>query len=528
MTPFLLRVDRTAPDVKRHLLSSEDILRSAVQRMKATAFSAPFIPFMFHPKNSDFEPSPGESDIYIRQIMIDEHEEVDPQAQFGVSNEAYFLEVLEDGRVLIKIKSFQGGLHALNSLSQLFYTHSRSDYAVYTPYAPIVIKDSPLFQHRGLNLDISRNRISPKDVMRTLEGLGLNKFNRLHLHATDAQSWPLEIPTLPELALKGAYHKSQIWSVADLKEVQEYGMFRGVEVYIEVDLPGHTAAIFHSYPSLVTAYNQQPWEPFAAEPPSGQLKLNSPDVPPFLTALFDDLLPRVSPYSSHFHVGSDEINTEAYNLDPTVNSSSKDVIRPFLQSFFDHVFSHTSTHSLTPIAFEEILLEWDLNLPKSTIIQTWRSQPSLAAVVKKGYRALFGPATHWYLDAGFGSWVDPDPSNPDTPVKPPYLDWCSPYKNWRQICSYDPLEDVPDEHKHLVIGGEVSLWGELTDSVSLDGKLWPRAAAAAEVLWKGKGTVNEDTTRRLAEMRERLLGRGISSSMVQMEWCLSHPGGSLL
>lgn len=242
----------------------------------------------------------------------------------------------------------------------------------------------------------------------------------------------------------------------------------------------------------------------------------------------NDLLPRISLHSSKFHIGGDELNTKAYKLDPTVKSSSKDVIRPLLQAFFDHVMSHTASHSLTPVVWEEALLEWDLNLPKNTIIQTWRSHSSVALVVAKGYRALFGPCTHWYLDCGYGTWLDPDPANPDTPVKPPYLDWCSPYKSWRQVYSYNPWVDVPDGHKHLVLGGEVHLFGELTDSVTLDGMLWPRAAAAAEVLWKGKCEVNEDATRRLAELRERLVAKGISAGMVQMEWCLSSPGGCLL
>lgn len=529
MKPHNSRSGGTSPDIQKPLIDSEDVLQSAFERMKSSLFSERFVPFKFYPKNFEFEPNAKDSRIYVHQIAIEEHQRIDQQeTHLFESDEAYSLQVFEDGRTLIKIVSYRGGLHALNTFSQLFYAHSEIDCENYTPYAPVNIKDSPVFQHRGLNLDISRNRISPNDVMRTLNAMSFNKFNRLHLHATDAQSWPLEIPSLPELALKGAYNHSQIWSVADLKEVQEYGVFRGVEVYIEIDLPGHTASIFHAYPSLITAYNQQPWQSYAAEPPSGQLKLNSPEVPPFLTTLFKDLLPRVLPYSSHFHVGGDELNKNAYTLDPTIKSSSRDIIRPYLQSFFDHDFSHITTHSLTPIVWEEVVLEWDLDLPKSIVIQIWRSQSSLKSVVAKGYKSLFGPCANWYLDCGYGSWVDPDPSNPNTPVKSPFLDWCSPYKNWREIYSYDPLEDIPEDQKHLVLGGEVHLWGELTDSVTLDGMLWPRAAAAAEVLWKGKGKVSEDTTRRLAEMRERLLGRGIGAGMVQMEWSLSNRGGSLL
>ena len=35
-------------------------------------------------------------------------------------------------------------------------------------------------------------------------------------------------------------------------------------------------------------------------------------------------------------------------------------------------------------------------------------------------------------------------------------------------------------------GGEVHMWNEQTDPVNLDSRVWPRAAAAAEVLWSGK------------------------------------------
>jgi hexosaminidase len=506
---------------------SQAILQSALERFGNQINDEGFVPSKFHDRNVEFEPQLGDSRIYTNTISIKQYRASKRQiSDYKLSHEAYSVQVLEDGQAIIKTLSPQGGIYALDSLLQLFYLHSKISKDLYTSYAPVHIRDSPKFSHRGINLDLSRNRISPRDVMRVLDGMSINKLNHLHLHATDSQSWPLEIPALPELAQKGAYDESQIWSSKDLKDVQEYGLMRAVSVYLEIDLPGHTASIFHAFPDLITAYNQQPWEPYALEPPSGQLKLNSPEVRPFITTLLNDLLPRISPYSSCFHVGCDELNMKSYLLEPGVQSDSREVIRPFLQSFFDHVFSITNAHNLTPLAWEEILLDWDLTLPKSAIIQVWRSHKSLPAVVAKGYRALFGAHTHWYLDCGFGGWLDADPSNPNSRIQPPYLDWCSPYKNWRLIYSYDPLADVPEEHQHLVLGGEVHLWGELTDSTTLDFMLWPRAAAAAEILWKGKMTVEEDVTRRFAEMRERLVLKGIASGVVQMEWSLRNPGGS--
>ena len=439
------------------------------------------------------------------------------------SSEFYRLEVQETGAISICATSPNGVYHAFNTLVQIFYLHSKNKEA-YTPHAPVFVSDWPRFQHRGLNLDISRNEITPTDVIRTLDALSTNKFNRLHLHVTDSQSWPLEVPALPKLASRGTYRSGQKWSPGKLRTVQEHGAARGVEVYLEIDMPGHTSSVFHSYPDLVIAYNQPLALYSASEPPLGQLALNDTRVYDFVERLAIDILQRSSQYSSLFHLGGDELNTNVYELDPTVNSSLPDAIQPLLQKFYDKALLRTQSFSVDPVFWEETVLEWDLNLPSNSIIQVWRSQDALEAVIAKGYRALFGAASHWYLDCGFGTFLDPNSAKSRTTTKPPYLDWCSPYKNWRHIYSYDPLAGISDDKAHLLIGGEVHLWAELTDSLSLDSKLWPRAAAAAEILWRGPRTLTESVTRRLAEMRERLVKQGIRASVVQVEWCLMNPG----
>jgi len=493
--------------------------------MKHNVLNRSFPPQKFYPRNTEFEPAANSSKQYIREVTVLE----DAQDDVG-GYEGYTMKIWEDGKVLIKIASPTGGLHSLETLAQLFFAHSTLASSSYMPFAPVWIKDSPTFEHRDLNLDISRNWIPPANVMRTIEAMGANKLNRLHLHASDAQSWPLEIPALPDLALKGAYSPSQIWHTDELEAVQRHGVIYGVEVFVEIDLPGHTTSIGNAFPHLLTANNEQ-WDKYAVEPPSGQLRLNSSDVPPFLNTLLTDLLSRTSQYSSLFHLGGDELNLDAYLIDPTVRSASQGVLQPLIQSFIDQVISLTRSHSLTVVIWEEMVLDWNLTLPQDVIIQTWRGNQdnALSTILDKGYRTLFGSNTYWYLDCGFGSFLDPEPSNPESPVKPPYLDYCQPYKNWRHMYAYDPLADIPEHQRHLVIGGEAHLWGELTDSVDLDGMLWPRVAAAAEVMWSGSGKrPDESTTRRLADMRERLLMRGVRAGVVQMEWCLRYKGGCTL
>ena len=518
--PLRLRLE-TACTMKPSQQPADLILR-AFDRMKLKMFRHNFVPDKFHPRRARFEPSPTHSALRIEEIIVMEESDVPT----SISQEAYAIEISNDGKTVINVVSPLAALRAFDTLCQVFYAHSSSPNNVYTSYAPLVVKDAPVYEHRGLHLDISRNWIPPQDVLRTIEAMELNKLNRLHLHASDSQSWPLEIPALPELAREGAYREDQVWTVKDLTEVQRHGLYRGVEVYIEIDMPSHTGSIVHAYPDLIAAYNERPWDKYAQEPPSGQLRLNSPDVCAFLQTLFDDLLPRLSVFNSRFHLGGDELNLEAYALDPGVRSSSKEVIRPFLQTFFDHAVGLVKAREMTPYMWQDMLLEWDLQFPPETIFQAWRPG-ALKAIVAKGHRALFGACEDWYLDCGFGTFIDPSDSN-DSPIKRPYADWCAPYKNWRQIQSYDPLADIPEELQHLVIGGEVHLWGELTDGICLDFMLWPRVAAAAEMMWRGKGEVGEATTRRLAEMRERLVKLGVRTRMVQMEWGLRNQGGCVL
>ena len=511
--------------------SEAEYVVAAFERAKTLIFSQRFVPRKFYPRNFTFEPALNENRRILKTLTVTlsklDHV-ITKEHNLTPSHEAYQLHISESGHASIIAPTNRGAIYGLDTFAQLFYAHSHSATESYLPIAPVRIEDSPEFEHRGINLDISRNWIAPDDALRVLNAMAHCKLNRLHLHASDAQSWPLDVPNLPELAAKGAYDLSQIWSPQDLRRVQRHGELRGIEVYLEIDMPGHTTSVAASHPELVTAAYKEPWTMYAAEPPAGQLALQSPKVMEFLTALFNDLVPRNAEVASHFHFGGDEVNTRVYGLgsDPSI---TKDKIRAHVQEIMNHIFAIAKHYSQTPIVWEELLLEWNLTLPSNTIIQTWRSAEALTHVLDRGHRVLFGSSTHWYLDCGHGAWLDPaSPSKPgpDPRASPPYLDECAPYKNWRTVYSYNPLAGLSPEHRRLVVGGEVHMWNELTDSVTLDGMLWPRAAAAAEALWTGMATpVSEDTTRRLAELRERLLLEGVAAGMVQMEWCLRNKGG---
>lgn len=227
---------------------------------------------------------------------------------------------------------------------------------------------------------------------------------------------------------------------------------------MEIDQPGHTTSIGYAYPDLIAAFNVQPnWDSYAAQPPTGTLKLNSTAVYDFLQTMFAELLPRLSPLTSYFHLGGDEVNANAYTLDDTVLSNDSTILQPLMQRFMDRNQAQLREAKFTPLVWEEMLLEWNLTLPRDTIVQTWQSSDAVVKTVEQGYRVLAGNYEYWYLDCGHGQFLD-FRQGESAEMYWPYTDYCDPRKNWKLMYSYDPYEGVAEADRHLVVGGEAHSW----------------------------------------------------------------------
>lgn len=508
--------------------NSREIVQAAVSRAMGSIFDNKFVPWMLYDRG---QLSKHEPDVYkgqkwlttfkIRQTAEDHPSAFKPLA--GEVDESYKLEVTADGEVRLTAVSSIGILHGLETFTQLFFQHSTGTFW-YTPFAPLTIEDAPKFPHRGVMLDTARHWFPVADIKRTIDAMAWNKLNRLHIHVTDSQSWPLEIPSMPELAQKGAYSPAQIYTKSDLDELQRYGMYRGVEVYLEIDMPGHIGSVAESHPELIVAYDAQPYYYYCAQPPCGAFKLNNTAVDKFLDKLFADLLPRVAPYSAYFHTGGDELNANDSMLDEGIRSNKSEVLQPLLQKFVDAQHKRVRKAGLTPLTWEEIPLDWNVTIAKDTVVQSWLGAVSVKKLTEMGHKVIDSNYNFWYLDCGRGQWLN-FANGAAFETFYPFNDWCGPTKSWRLIYSHDPTAGLTPEQAKLVLGGEVAVWTETIDSHTLDGIIWPRASAAGEVLWSGRtdaSGINRsqiDAQPRLVEMRERMVARGIRAAAITQQWC---------
>lgn len=378
--------------------NSKDIVQSGVSRALQGIFQNNFVPWKLRPRNSDFEPKPCGDKKWIKCIDITQTEKDDPKVfrpLAGDVDESYSLDVTEDGAVKIRCRSSTGCLHGLESFVQLFFKHSTGAFW-YTPHAPVSIEDAPKFPHRGVLMDVARMWFEVDAIKRTIDAMAWNKMNRLHLHMTDSQSWPLEIPALPGLAEKGAYRKGLSYSPADLAGIYEYGVHRGVEVVLEIDMPGHIGVVELAYSDLVVAYDAKPYGWYCAEPPCGAFRMNTTKVYDFVDTLFADLLPRVAPYTAYFHTGGDELNKNDSALDPGVGSNATEVIAPLLQRFMDHAHGRVREAGLTPFVWEEMITDWNMTLGQDVVVQSWLGN----GAVKK-----LADAGHKVVDSNYNFWV---------------------------------------------------------------------------------------------------------------------------
>ncbi|GLV44862.1 Hexosaminidase 2 [Carabus blaptoides fortunei] len=416
------------------------------------------------------------------------------------TNESYNLEIstqMSTIYVQIQADTVFGARHALETTTQLVakYQEPYSDHTVANSGLLMVgsarIIDKPVYPHRGLLLDTARNYLPIRTIKKQIDGLAASKMNVLHWHATDSQSFPIESKRVPQLSRYGAYSSKQIYTFADIVAIIRYAKYRGVRVIMEIDAPSHAGNGWEWGPSaglgnLAVCVNKNPWRQYCIQPPCGQLNPANPNVFTILGELYKEIV-EVFPKEEYFHMGGDEVFIPCWNSTEEIVSymQSKDLGRTtedFLKLWSQYQVNSlekydnaTGTSRTSMIVWSSHLTEPDViekYLPKNRyIIETWvpTTNDLPARLLEKGYRLIISTKNAWYFDHGF--WGNTQ-----------YYTWRTVYKN-----------RIPRDKG--VLGGEVCMWGELVDEASVEPRVWPRAAAAAERLWSDPDT---DTAAHLA------------------------------
>ena len=231
-------------------------------------------------------------------------------------DESYTLEVSADGCV-ITAGTFVGANYAMETLSQLVLSdggalqggprHVNARYTI--PDAPWKIEDKPTFVYRGLMVDTARHFLPLNALRRQIDAMSFSKLNTLHWHITDAQSAPLDSTVYP-LLKKGAFSEKATYSIADIKALVEYARLRGVQILMELDMPGHNFAWGIGYPELLV--NCSAMYPLETEFWTSSFDISRGDK---LYRWLEKLLKEVTDVlpNALFHIGGDEVQYQCWD-----------------------------------------------------------------------------------------------------------------------------------------------------------------------------------------------------------------------
>ncbi|NWU11074.1 HEXB hexosaminidase, partial [Cephalopterus ornatus] len=393
------------------------------------------------------------------------------------SSEAYHLTVTEPVAVL-KAYEVWGALRGLETFSQLVHEDDYGSFLVNESE----INDFPRFAHRGILLDTSRHYLPLKSILTNLDAMAFNKFNVLHWHIVDDQSFPYQSIYFPELSDKGAYSCNLIYTPADVRLVIEYARLRGIRVIPEFDTPGHTQSWGKGQKDLLTpCYNKG--QPTGSFGPINPILNTTYD---FMTKFFKEIS-SVFP-DAYIHLGGDEVDFSCWKSNREVKEFMKkqgfgsDYAK--LESYYiQHILDIVSSYNKGQIIWQEVF-DHKAQLKPDTVVEVWMANNyahELSSVTGAGFSAVL--AAPWYLD---------------------YISYG---QDWKKYYSVEPL-DFPgsEEQKKLLIGGEACLWGEFVDATNLTPRLWPRASAVGERLWSSRNVTDlQDAFRRLTSHRCRML-----------------------
>lgn len=467
----------------------------------------------------------------------------DVDLQEGV-DESYSLRLPYMGdKVLIEAATVWGAIRALSTFEQMVDFDKAKDTFVISK--PVVIADAPIYLHRGIMIDTSRNFYSVESLLRQIDAMSMAKLNVFHWHLSDSQSWPLMVQSYPNMT-RDAYSLDETYSPADVRSIVGYAWERGVRVIPEIDVPGHSNAGWKQIdPSIVVCADSN-WEHSAVEPVPGQLNPLNNNTYKVLANVYKD----VSSYfpDELFHVGFDELNAGCYNSDPMIqdwlkssNRTYKDLAAVWVNTSIP-IFHHQAVPQKRRLMMWEdsVLSEtFGIDIPQDVVMQSWgQGLHNVKKLIDKGYDVVISSHDFFYLDCGYGNWVfndtevldqnDPSPGTRSYNYGGDGGSWCGPYKSWQRIYNFDFMHTLTPHQQSHVLGAELALWSEQSDSHSVDNKVWPRAAAFAELLWSGNRDTDGnlrtlDLAPRLMKFRDTLVRRGLDPTTVAPKYCMAHP-----
>lgn len=390
-----------------------------------------------------------------------------------------------------------------------------------------LVQDAPKMAWRGLSLDVSRYFIKPDEVKQVIDMMALYKYNVLHLHLSDNQGWRLEIKQYPELARVGGFVENNdrqggYYTQEQFSDLVRYAAARYITIVPELELPGHSKAIFQAYPQFRNIASL----PFEFEVP-GQALYSLDPTDEAAMAMVKSVLTEVAALTPgrFIHIGGDEtfgMHEEPYKAfihqaRAIVHSLGKEVVGwqemtraevsegDVLQHWirFSRKQIEANEHRKAASATTKQVNKLPAEVTKMLGATYQKAGTDIPTGVKQGAKILLSPGAFTYLDCPFE----------ETSVDASQQAICSRLgmkhyapQNLRDQYEWDATSLFPELNwKQDIAGVEATIFCETIESFhDVQLMLMPRLTGVAEQAWSTGRILPWDNYRRVISTHQGL------------------------
>ena len=449
---------------------------------------------------------------------------------FGVGEGFYRLEIKKDcnsfcdyqletkpREASLTAKNFRGIIWGLHTFRQILSNEN----GLTLPLLKII--DSGHLEYRGLMIDLARHFHGLQQIKKIVESMASYKMNKLQLGVSNDEGWRLEILAIPELANIGGrrshkqfddfgerralspawgdshYDTGGFFSQGEFVDLLKFSKLRGVEIILEINLPGHSNAILRSL-------EKSNWQ--LADPDDKSLytsaqgfkqnvvNVGCEDTYRFLRTVVKEvknLYDQANVELKAIHLGGDEIPAGAWLESPichaldiwdeewdTTDSKDQTKAREALLQYYCQRATLTVSEIApnTNVGFWHEMVNHVEKGKGKTYTSVWlvnddRSE-RLQHIERSQRPFIICNSSYYYFDMPYCMKYDE-----------PGLPWAS-YVDTEDIYNFDPFTSwgMSKKMQANVIGLQAQLWSEtVITSDQMDYCLFPRLIAFAERAW---------------------------------------------
>ncbi len=411
---------------------------------------------------------------------------------------SYRLEVKE-GVVEISANTTTGVFYGIQSLQQLFPAQmyaskiqEKEDWS----FPAVTIEDAPVFEWRGMHLDVARNFRSVFYVKRFIDLMAMHKLNVFHWHLTEDQGWRIEIKKYPKLTEIGAWRDSTLighmrdkphqfkqgrtggfYTQKEIKEVVQYAQQRHITIVPEIEMPGHAQAAIAAYPELGNTGVSPGIRPMWGI--SKEIYNPEETTIAFLKDVLDEVLALFP--STYIHIGGDEAKKDQWESSKRAQELLKERglhdMHEMQSWFISQIDTYLTAKGRKLIGWDEIL---EGGLADGAAVMSWRGDKGGIKAAKAGHKAVMATNKYTYFDKYQSKNKENEPLSIGGLV------------TLETVYHFQPIpkELTANEAKNIM-GAQGQLWSEYIVSDShMDYMAFPRVCALADVVWSNKESRN--------------------------------------